>query len=253
MIGRAAAIVVWLAGISAAMAAEPLRLAAADSKPTAFHAGDKPVGILVDLVTEAFRRTGHRVDISLRPWARCLEDARTGAVDGVFSSFKLPERQLFLAFPNEVLITQNIVLFAKAGSTLAFNGNLAELGRVRMGVITGTSYGARLDAALRDGTIRDVEGTNSVEANVEKLMLGRVDVIPSYRQVALDAAVRLGVSGEIRQLSPEVESVPSYLAFTRMRPYQKESDDFDVGLASMKKDGAYEAIFARYVEGSKSF
>jgi len=46
------------------------------------------------------------------PWARCLKDAETGEVDGVFSSFKLPERERFLAFSEEALAIQVIAFFA---------------------------------------------------------------------------------------------------------------------------------------------
>jgi polar amino acid transport system substrate-binding protein len=73
------------------------------------------------------------------PWARCLKEAETGEVDGVFSSFKLPERERFLAFSKEALTIQVIVFFARRESTQSFDGDLAAVRDVKIGVITGTS------------------------------------------------------------------------------------------------------------------
>jgi polar amino acid transport system substrate-binding protein len=67
-----------------------LVLVAADSSPTACMKDGKPTGILVDVVTAAFRRTGGQFEIQLMPWARCLAEVRAGRVDGIFSVFKLP-------------------------------------------------------------------------------------------------------------------------------------------------------------------
>jgi polar amino acid transport system substrate-binding protein len=86
--------------------ADDLILAAADSAPTAFMKDGKPAGLLVDVVTEAFRRAGYPIKIKLMPWARCLAEAREGTVDGVFSSFKLPEREVFLSFTDVPVIVQ---------------------------------------------------------------------------------------------------------------------------------------------------
>jgi len=227
--------------------AETLVLAAANTRPTAFLVDGKPTGMLVDLVTEAFRRAGSPVEIKLMPWARCIEEAKTGAVDGVFSSFKLPERELFLAFPKEPLTTQVVAFFARKNSTIRFDGDLNSVRGVNIGIINGTSYGKKFDAAVKDGTLWRIDRTNTIDSNLQKLAVGHVDLIPSYREVLLDAANRLGLRSEIEELSPPLESVPSYLAFTKVRDLSKLSQSFDKELASMKQDGTYDRIVARYV------
>jgi polar amino acid transport system substrate-binding protein len=232
---------------SRTICAETLVLAAADTRPTAFLVDGKPTGLLVDLVTEAYRRTGHSVDIRLMPWARCLEEAKIGTIDGVFSSFKLPEREQYLAFPKEILTTQVIAFFARKDSLLRFDGDLGELRDVKIGTINGTSYGSKFDAAVKDGTLRNVGRANSVESNLQMLVHGRVDLIPSYRYVALDAAIRLDSLSKIKELSQPIETMPSYLAFTKVRDLGRLSDDFDSALASMKQDGTYDRIVERYV------
>jgi len=238
---------VFLAITASAVCADTLVLAAADTWPTAYLVDGRPTGMLVDLVTEAYRRAGHSVEVKLMPWARCLEEAETGKVDGVFSSFKLPERERFLAFSKEALTTQVIAFFARLKSTQSFDGDLAALRDVKIGVITGTSYGEQFDAAVRDGVLRNVEQTNSIESNLKKLVFGRVDLVPSYRYVALDTARRLELLAQIREMSPPVDAVPTYLAFTKVRDLSKWSEEFDAAMASMKQDGTYDRIIARYL------
>jgi polar amino acid transport system substrate-binding protein len=226
--------------------AETLVLAAAPTKPTAFLVDDKPTGILVDLVTEAFRRAGDTVEIHLLPWARCLSEARTGEIDGVFSSFKLPEREEFLTFSHEVLTTQIIAFFARRDWTQDFDGDLGTLRDAKIGVINGTSYGEKFDSAAKTGTLRNIEAANSIESNLGKLVAERVDLIPSYRYVALDAAKRLNILSKIKEVSPSLQSMPSYLAFTKARDLSRVSNDFDAALAAMKQDGTYDRIVGKY-------
>ena len=203
--------------------------------------------MLVDLVIEAYRRAGHSVEVKLMPWARCLREAETGEVDGVFSSFKLPERERFLAFSKEPLTNRSSCFSRGRNRPRALTVTSPRVRDVKIGVITGTSYGEKFDAAVRDGVLRNVEQTNSIESNLKKLVFGRVDLIPSYRYVALDTARRLQLLAQIREMSPPLDSVPTYLAFTKVRDLSKRSEDFDAAMASMKQDGTYDRIIGRYL------
>lgn len=227
--------------------ADALVLVAADSIPTAYVENGKKTGLLVDIVQEAFQRAGLVVDIQIMPWARCLADVRAGKVDGIFSVYQTRERKEFLTYTDEVLITQVQAFFVRKDSAITFDGDLGKLAGLRIGVINQTSYGPRLDAALEAGLFKTVDVGNSASASISKLLADRVDVIPSYRHVALDSARTLGVSGMIKELTPSIESIPSYLAFTNKRDFERILVAYSQALRSMKKDGTYDAIFAKYL------
>jgi polar amino acid transport system substrate-binding protein len=229
--------------------ADTLVLVAADSIPTAYVENGKKTGLLVDVIQEAFQRAGIVVDIQIMPWARCLADVKAGKVDGIFSVYQTRERQEFLTYTDEVLITQVQALFVRKDSAITFDGDLGKLAGLRIGVINQTSYGPRLDSALEGGLFKKVDVGNSVSASIGKLLADRVDVIPSYRHVALDSARTLGASGSIRELTPAIESIPSYLAFTNKRDFERVLVAYSQALRSMKKDGTYDAIFAKYLAG----
>jgi polar amino acid transport system substrate-binding protein len=225
-----------------------LVLAAADSAPTAFMENGKPAGMLVDIVTEALRRAGYPVRIKLMPWARCLAEARAGTVDGVFSSFRLPEREVFLAFTDVPVMTQVEAFFVRSDSGILFDGDLAKLKDVKIGVIRDTSYGAKIDGMIRDGTWKHVRKTNHVDSLVAMLVAQRFDLAPSYRHVVLSAAKKAGVAGRIKELGPSVDAIPTYLAFNKINDYTKVIAAFNKAMEEMKKDKTLDSITGRYLE-----
>jgi polar amino acid transport system substrate-binding protein len=226
---------------------EKLVLVAADSAPTAYFVGGQLTGMLVDVVREAFSRAGYSVTIQLEPWARCIEDTRAGKADGIFSIFKTPERQVFLNYTSQPIITQVVSFFALKRAPIGFNGNFTSISKNSIGIINQTSYGPRLDEALKQGVFTRQTLTYSAENNVKMLLAGRVEVIPSYRHVVLFTASSLGVQDQIRELSPAVESIPSYLAFNRKTDYSRVIARYEKALKSMQQDGSYERIFDRYL------
>lgn len=236
-------------GLSVACA-QTLVLGAANSIPTAYVENGKQSGMLVDVSNEAFQRAGYPIQIALMPWARCLAEVKAGKIDGIFSAYRTREREEFLTYSDEVLITQVQALFVRKESTISFDGDLKKISDLRIGVINETSYGPRLDEELRQGTFKKVDTTDSASSNIRKLLQDRIDVIPSYRHVALDSARTLGVAGSIKELSPSIESIPSYLAFSNKKDHRKIARAFDQALRSMKKDGTYDAIFNKYLAGS---
>jgi len=220
---------------------------AADSAPTAYFVDGQLTGILVDVIHEAFSRAGYSVTIRLEPWARCIEDAHEGRVDGIFSIFRTPERQVFLDYTSQPIITQVVSFFTLKRTPISFDGNFASVSRSAIGIINQTSYGPRLDEALKQGFFAKQILAYSAENNVKMLLLGRVDIIPSYRHVVLFTAKSLGALDQIQELSPKVDSIPSYLAFNRKNDYSIVMADYDKALKSMQQDGSYDRIFDKYL------
>jgi polar amino acid transport system substrate-binding protein len=229
-----------------------LVLVAADSAPTAYMEDGRPTGILVDVVTEAFQRTGHPFEIQLMPWARCLAEIRSGRVDGIFSVFKLPERNEFLTYTSVPVITQVEAFFVPADSDVRFDGDIGKLAGFRLGTIRGTSYGVKIDSALKTGVWSAVVETNNVDSLVAMLVSKRIDLAVGYRLVILEAARKKGYLDKIKEISPGIDEIASYLAFTKQRDYSEVIVDFDRALTSMKNDHRFEAIYEKYLGPTKS-
>jgi polar amino acid transport system substrate-binding protein len=231
---------------------EGLVLVAADSAPTAYMEDGRPSGILVDVVTEAFQRTGYQFEIQLMPWARCLAEIRSGRADGIFSVFKLPERDEFLTYTSVPIITQVEAFFVSADSDVKFGGDISKLGDFSIGTIRGTSYGTKVDSALKTGVWSSVVETNSIDSLVGMLVLKRIDLAVGYRHVILEAARKKGYLNKIKELAPGIDEIPSYLAFTKRGDYAEVISSFDRALTSMKNDHSFEAIYEKYLGSATS-
>jgi len=229
-----------------------LVLVAADSAPTAYMEDGKPSGILVDVVTEAFHRAGYQIEIQLMPWARCLAEIRSGRVDGIFSVFKLPERNEFLTYTSVPIITQVEAFFVPVDSDVKFGGDVSKLGGFGIGTIRGTSYGIKVDSALKTGVWSTVVETNTVDSLVGMLALKRIDLAVGYRHVVVEAARKKGDLNKIKELSPSIDEIQSYLAFTKQRDYSEVIARFDGALTGMKDDHSFDAIYEKYLGPTKS-
>jgi polar amino acid transport system substrate-binding protein len=229
-----------------------LVLVAADSAPTAYIRNGRPSGILVDVVTEAFRRAGYQLEIKLMPWARCLVEIRTGRVDGIFSVFELPERKEFLTYTTVPLINQILAFFVPTESDLKFGGDITQSQNLIIGTIRGTSYGTKVDGVLNAGVWSTVVKTNNIDSLVGMLALKRIDLAVGYREVVLEAAAKKGYSDKIKELIPSIDVIPSYLAFTKRRDYSDVVASFDRALTSMKNDQSFSAIYDKYLGPAKA-
>lgn len=106
----------------------PVRLVAVPTYPMAYPSDGKPVGFQVDLIREVFRRIGLPFTVEFMPWARCIEDAKNGEADGIFTIFRTPEREGYLLYGAEALQQMRISFFARKESRIRFDGDVTARG-----------------------------------------------------------------------------------------------------------------------------
>lgn len=232
---------------ASAQAADTLQIATGGFRPVAYIEDGKITGALVDVLTEAGHRAGFSVEIHLLPWARSMEETRSGRMDAIFPSFRTPQREFYFSFPEEVLVTETMGWFYKTGARVPRLGNDPHraLG-YKIGMVNRTSLGPKLDAFLQGNPAPITEAVNDTASAVRLLAGGRVDLVPGFDQGIWAEAKQNNMQDQIRELSPLVEEVPAYLAFTRARDLTEQSQAIDRALRSMKQDGTYDKILARY-------
>jgi len=226
---------------------KPIVLASFDYPPFMEMANGLPSGIMVEVITEAFRRAGTPVEITLYPLGRNFMMVDAGEVDGMFTVKKNPERIATYVFSREPLLTQDYVIFVARDSKLKFDGKLEELGSQLIGVVRDTSYGQVFDSAVRDGTLKRLDSTLTHESNFRKLLLHHVDAVVSSKIVGLSILKRLNASEQAKIIGPSLETTQSYVMFGRkVNPSIVQS--FDKAIANMRSDGTFNKIFDKYTK-----
>ena len=223
-----------------------LVVAGPESFPAAYESAGKPVGYMVEILTEAFARLNRPMEIRLLPWARCLAEARAGRIDAIFPAQKTPERAGFLDYTEVPMFVEHQAFFARADAPAPSVAAPADYADLPLGLVTGVSYGSVVDPALADGTLRQVTRKGDTASLVRMLVGGRFTLIAAERQSVLGNARDQKVLGQIRELAPPIQTVQNFLAFTRERDFSTVRDAFNGAMQSMISDGTYQKILDRY-------
>jgi polar amino acid transport system substrate-binding protein len=224
--------------------AGPYKFVTLEFPPIAFTGADGvPRGIAVDLVNKVMENLGHQALIEVVPWARGYEMARTGLADAIFTAARTPEREELFYLSRTPLITQIVSLYCAKDSTITFNGDLTSLKGKRIGIVYSISYGQTFDSVKDDLTIVASASTGS---NIKNLASGRIDLLISSIFVADFEANRAGVQDGIRKLSPYIETVPTFVAFSRKSGLSELRDSFDEELSKLMASGYYTAVLVEY-------
>lgn len=206
----------------------------------------RPVGFAVEVVTRVFQQMGHTLKIELYPWGRSQAMVKHGDADCIFTLYHSPEREQFLDYSNESLVTQTIYLYARKGTAVSFNGNFATLRGLQVGTAYKVNYGPKFEEAR---TRLAIDEAPTIEQNFRKLAMGRVDVVPSHSYTAsstLELPTLKPYADQIVRIATPVENVPSHIAFSKARSLVVLRDSFDMELRKLIASGEYRRLLERY-------
>lgn len=201
------------------------------------HAPDGPMGgPMVGLVTRVFQRMEQPVRIEIVPLARALLQMETGSADAMFTVKKTPERMAAYLFSSEPVLQQDYVFFTLSDTPQRFRGDLATLADTSIGVVGGTSYGPRFDAAVKQGLLRRLEVSSSHESSFRKLLAGRMQVLICSRVVGLAIVQQLQAGARVKVSGPVVDTTQSYLMFSRRTVTPQLVVQFDRALQAVRRE-----------------
>jgi polar amino acid transport system substrate-binding protein len=210
--------------------------------PYAYKEGEQVKGVAVEIVTEVLNRMELPFTITILPWARALHQIEKGKADAIFTLFKNPEREVFADYSDQILISQIVSLYVKKNAIIKFSGDLKQLERYSFGLVRKVSYGDIFDRALKDKTLTNVVRSNHAEQSFKMLFSNRVDIVAINKYGALDILRKSNRLKDVKALKPDLQNIPSYIAFSKKKNLSNIRDKFDDTLRQMKRDGTYEQL-----------
>ena len=230
-----------MAGVSTNASAR-LLLVTLDYPPYEYVEQGEVKGLAVNVVRELFRRLDEEIEIQSLPWARSLKMVELGNADAIFTAYRTPEREAYLNYTDEVLMPQEVSLFVLKSSSLKKYENLAALTDYQFAARFGVSYGAAFDQAVTDGVIGNIHRVSDGDTVIRLLLNERADIVIFNRLGGYYRFRNLGVANQVRELEPPLQSVPSYIAFSKKRRLAGLRDRVDAMLKVMKQDGSYQTL-----------
>ncbi len=226
--------------------AKPLKLVTLEYPPFEYTQDGKVKGIAVDIVKMIFKEMNQDITIDVLPWARAIMYVKEGRRDAIFTAYKNPEREKFLDYSKEVLMPSTVSFFVRKGSSIDFDGDFEKLSPYKIGVARKVSYGQKLDLAIKNNIFKRVDVSDTVTKNFQQLIRGRVDIIPNSKYAGYHILNKLNQTDKVIELPVNIQSVPSYIAFSKEKKLTKIRDEFDKILNRLKKDGTYSTIIDNY-------
>ncbi len=198
-------------------------------------------GYLVEIAKAILQKKGMSVKYSTQSWARTLNEARTGKIDGALGAGKSDEG---LLFPSHHLGRSKNCFFAKNDSTFQFKDNKDLVGK-KIGAIIEYTYSEPFDSFAKDNpNIERSGGETPVETNIKKLLAGRLELMIEDENV---------VNYYLKKNPNPIKSVGCYEPtdiFVVFSPKKTESlqrvKAFNEGYKALKDSGELKLILTKY-------
>lgn len=201
-------------------------------------------GLDIEIISIASERLGIKVRVYFLPWARAMEDVKTGKIDAMFSMFKTPKRESFLYFTTEHLGNEKVILITNKESDRQAR-ILEDLSGWIIGAVRGNSYGKAFDEYKK---INRIDVTNIKQIIDMVKQRNRVDAGIVNEFVFAYQVKKLAMAGRFKKLEFVVTNQPLYMGFSKVKgkSHQKLAEDYSRVLKQMRYEGVIDRIIHKY-------
>ncbi len=239
----ALALVLLFAG--SASAVQEISFATVDWEP---YGGEylPEYGFTSAIIAEACNRVGLKATFHFMPWKRAMGEVRRGKYDALYSAYYSEERAKEFGVSNPY-VHGPLVLCAKKGTSISWDGTMRSLEAYRIGVVRGyvnTPVFDKSEFLIKDETTSDL-------LNLRKLLGGRIDIIVIDKFLAIHMLktnpTLEGDLQDVQFLSPPLEEKDVHVMFSKSNPgWKRTLELFNKGLEAIEKDGTKESIMKKF-------
>lgn len=183
--------------------------------PPYLYSGEdgQAAGLLVDLLQNASKTSGVGVEFVVTNWPRAQLATQQGRADLIFPVVHTPEREEWLAYPQEPIVQFEMAIFARKDSGLAFTGKAAELHGLTIGKIAKGRMHPNFRALEESGKAK-IEQRDTVVQLLMATHHGRIDAFVAPRIMTLWTADRIGMK-TVAPFEDPIGVADIYLAFSK--------------------------------------
>ena len=233
----------WAALLCSLACAADIQILADENPPLSFSESAQAKGLVVDVVHEIQRRTGNTDPIEIQPWPRAYRTASTTPNVALFAMARTPEREELFQWVGPVSASR-ASLYGKRGTTLRIR-NLDEAKSVERIMVVRDFYTHQL---LHKLGFTNLELVPKPETMVKMAVNDRAPLMFTSNVTLPDMLEKAGAKRTDLELVYTVTSIQTYIAFSQGTS-KDEVARWQTALDSMKRDGSYSAIYARWLPG----
>lgn len=220
-----------------------LKISITNYPPYEMVIDNEPTGLAVEIMKEVFRIMNQSITIREIPWSRALLLLETGEIDCAPEVLITQERLEYIEFSKETLLLEATSLFVLDESDITFDGDLKKLKDYTFGVRKDFSYGDIFDTSVKNKILTNiVEQIYDDKRLFQLLSNKKIDIYVGDKYGTFYQYKLSGQVQKIKRLSPDLQSTPTYMAFSKKNNLGDIRDRFDVILAEIKENGVYAEI-----------
>ncbi|MDF0604254.1 transporter substrate-binding domain-containing protein [Neisseriaceae bacterium TC5R-5] len=209
----------------------------ANNPPFMFAASHQAAGLYPALTTAIFQKLGVPVELTALPWKQVLAQADR-AQAGIAGIYKTQQRAAKYDY-SKLLFVEKIGVYFNIAQPVKFN-NIADLSHLKLGVVSGWSYGDAFDKARKEGLFT-VEEAASDQQNLIKLQNKKIDVALMIVDAA-DLLIDTENAKTIKFSRKLFQENPTYIIFNKQANKKELLNKINVVLHDMISSGEYYRI-----------
>lgn len=223
----------------AARADQPVLTIATGEYPPHTGAELEGYGTASQVVTAVLEEAGFRAEYSFLPWKRALEEARQGRYPAT-SWWAFSEERTGDFIHVGPVLESPIVFFRMKDTEAPDWTELPDLAGMRIGAVPGYTYTAEFWELAEDGTL-DVHLAPSDEANIRKLLAGRIDLYPIGRAVGWSLLEKILPEAERERITTLEQPLALTLGYVLISRQTDDAEDLaerlQTAIDRLRKEG----------------
>jgi polar amino acid transport system substrate-binding protein len=208
-------------------------------------------GYMIEIAEKAFEKHGIKVEYSLLPWERAVEETRTGKYTAIVGA-SVGDAPDFV-FPHVSQGMSEDAFYIRKDSNWKYESP-ASLENVSLATIAGYAYNETIDTYIKHNKsnfrrVQSIAGEEPLDLNIKKLLAGRVDVLIDDENAMNFTLKEKNLKEKIKfaYVFPTNSQSFLYIAFSPSHPKAKQYAKilYDETKA-MRTDGTLQKIMDNY-------
>lgn len=211
----------------------------------------KQDGFICHVAKKAFDNAGYEVEFKYYPWKRTYAMVKEGKVDASAFWYESEEKEEHCYY-SDPLSREKIVFFYLKKNPMQEWENLKDLKKYKIGVSRGNTYTDRFREMGEEG-ILNFDKSNKDLTLFQKLLRGRVDIVPATKMMAYKLLKENFSKEEVDSIAHNekpLTEVTGHLLFPKSRDGSKKlMKTFNEELQKLKDQGTYDELKQKLQQG----
>ena len=206
-------------------------------------------GAIAEIITEAFADIGYQVSFEFYPWARAMEQAQLGRVDGTGLWLKTESRESEFYFSEPVLEEKHVFFYNRTNKPKL--DSFEALKSYSYVGLEDFSYGIDLDNIIRAKQI-NIQRVSNDEQAFGMLLKNRVSIYPQEMAVGFYLLRQHFSEQEVKNIGHIEQPFMRKNSHIMLSKADKNNAGilkiFDEALLRMKQSGSYDQLFSKVIK-----